>query len=233
LHGIETVSGEADLPEIGGAVHAACCFPRRLDRGKQQGDQHRHDRDHDQQFDQGEAGWLMRFINAASVLLGGRQQSGVSQSQRVDAPPSLRQSQTGRQPQPNSNAGCRQIASLCASSIRFLASTSQHMRGPRGSLSSRPGTPPLPPTMGEPYLDLNRACGSRNNMSRLAIRTARTRADRQTRISMVGYEVAKRVEHWAFHTRHSDPCLGINTSDETRTAPPLGVGGEFAVSRMT
>ena len=48
------VHRQADLLQVVGALHPAGRLARRLHGRQQQGDQHADDRDHDEQFDQGE-----------------------------------------------------------------------------------------------------------------------------------------------------------------------------------
>ena len=52
------VQGQADLLEVVDALDAPGRLARRLHGGQEQGDQHRDDRDDDQQLDQGEGGTL-------------------------------------------------------------------------------------------------------------------------------------------------------------------------------
>jgi hypothetical protein len=47
---VEVVCGQADLPQVVGALHSPGSFAGRLHRGEQQGDQHADDRNDHQQF---------------------------------------------------------------------------------------------------------------------------------------------------------------------------------------
>src|SRR5262249_46554493 len=65
MRGLVVVGGEADLLEVVGAGHAVGGLPHLLDGGQQEADQHRGNRDDDQQLDQREGRSMRRRSHGA------------------------------------------------------------------------------------------------------------------------------------------------------------------------